>query len=97
MNQRINQRAIIVLLAVVTSAGPTDALFEILAAPKRPKGLAALRSLLARRKSGAGVSTRTQGIISKLIKVNEDESVAHDAPMLAALHLYAPTVRRYSF
>jgi hypothetical protein len=95
-NRRVNQRAIISLLAIVTSVGPSNAIFDILAAPKPQfKDLASLKHFL--EKSSAPSLGKVRAVISKLIEVNSRDAIAQNEVMLAALQLYAPTVRRYSF
>jgi hypothetical protein len=96
MSRRVNQRAIIALLAIVTAAGPADSVFEMLA-NENPEfhDLPSLLGLLD--KAAAGHSTKTHDVVSKLIGVNKRDSINQDAQMIAALSLYAQTVRRYSF
>lgn len=96
LNPRVNQRAIIALLAIVTAAGPADSLFEMLAREKPEfTDLASLLGLL--EKPSAGYSTKTRDIVAKLKTVNQRDSIDQGVHMLTALRHYAQVVRRYSF
>jgi KAP family P-loop domain len=110
-DRRINERAIITLLAIVTALGPDDEFFEILSdfhaeagdlkslivsLKKEPSARSSTRS--AKRDNSTAVSSRKSGeVVFKLLELNIRDSVDQGGAMVAALRRYSPTVRRYCF
>jgi hypothetical protein len=97
IDDRLAQRALMALLAIVTGLGRPIKFFDVLKGlgPQEQR-LEALAEALSGGTTADG-SHEACNVIRKLIKINHDDGVDEGQEIISALRKFAPTVRRYSF
>jgi KAP family P-loop domain len=96
-SDRLGQRALMTLLAIVTGLGRPTSFFDVLkrVGEDKPR-LEALSDALTSEGSSAN-SRRADEIIRKLMAINSKDHIPDGPEIVAALQKLAPIVRRYSF